>query len=84
MDLEPRKYAFRCLIDPNPLVPGKYFLRAAIFHGGDLFDHIDEVLSFLVSPSIASAQATPSSHCVGHVYIPYKWEIADSPDDGGE
>ena len=71
--IEPRSYSYQCAIDPNMLVPGKYFIRAAIFLGGELYDHIDEVMLFEVAPAIASTDDTPSSHYVGHVYFGYQW-----------
>ena len=74
VNLEPGRSTLRCAVDPNLLVPGKYFIRAAIFQAAELFDHIDEIVFFEVTPAVASVEGTPASHYVGHLFIPYRWE----------
>ena len=80
-DIDVGSHVFYCHIDPNVLVPGKYFLRAAIFHSAELFDHIDEVFSFEIMKAKAAGRITPDSHYVGHVFIPYKWETSNDSSE---
>jgi len=64
---------YRCLISPNILLPGRYTLRGAIFSAGEVFDHIDSILSFEISDVRSDEVVAPSGHKVGHVYCPYQW-----------
>jgi lipopolysaccharide transport system ATP-binding protein len=65
--------AYRCLISPNILLPGRYTLRGAIFSQGEVHDHIDSILGFEVSEVRSNKSDAPSSHKVGYVYCPYQW-----------
>jgi lipopolysaccharide transport system ATP-binding protein len=67
------KNEFTCKIDPMILNPGKYFLRAAVFAFGRLFDHIDEVMRFEIEAVSANVSLLPKGHYVGDVYMSYKW-----------
>lgn len=64
---------FTCKIDPMILNPGSYFLRAAVFTVGCVFDHIDEVMRFEIEAAAADASRLPKNHYVGDVYVPYAW-----------
>jgi lipopolysaccharide transport system ATP-binding protein len=73
-DLEAGPGTFECVVDPMLLVPGRYYLRGAVFRRkGELYDHIDEMLSFDVLTVSADPDRTPASHYVGYVYLPYQW-----------
>lgn len=64
---------FQCKIDPMILTPGSYFLRAAVFALGRVFDHIDEIMRFEVEAAASNERPLPKNHYVGDVYVPYKW-----------
>lgn len=65
---------FECSINPCVLTPGVYFLRAAIFNEKEVFDHIDEILSFVVLPINSENSFLPPKHYVGNIYIDYTWK----------
>jgi len=67
-------YTFRCYIEPNALLPGKYTIRGAIFTPSESFDHLEEIITFQVADFVAVTGAVPSSHRVGYFYLPFKWE----------
>jgi lipopolysaccharide transport system ATP-binding protein len=73
------EYLFSCAIDPMVLVPGRYFIRAAMFRPGTLYHHIDEVMQFEVSTDPYIECNVPSSHFVGEIYIPYSWRLLSAP-----
>jgi lipopolysaccharide transport system ATP-binding protein len=62
-----------CHANPMILTPGRYYLRGAIFRQNELYDHIDEMLSFKILEASYDLSATPSNHYVGYVYLPYQW-----------
>jgi lipopolysaccharide transport system ATP-binding protein len=66
-------HIFNCTIQPMILCPGRYFIRAAIFRRGELFDYIDEMIAFDVLNVASDLSVTPASHLVGHVYLPFQW-----------
>jgi hypothetical protein len=55
------------------LIPGSYYLRAAVFALGRVFDHIDEIMRFEVEAAATNEGALPKNHYVGDVYVPYTW-----------
>jgi lipopolysaccharide transport system ATP-binding protein len=65
---------YECLIDPIFLTPGLYFIRGAIFSQNQVFDHMDEILSFSVLPINSANKELPQKHYVGNIYINYKWK----------
>jgi len=67
------RHRFECKISPNQLLPGRYTLRAAIFNNVDIFDHIDDVLSFDIIDVGVNPDSMPSGHRVGYFYIPFEW-----------
>src|SRR5262249_49492261 len=69
---------FTCKVEPMILNPGTYFLRAAAFVHDHVFDHIDEVMRFEVEAAAANLGLAPQNHCVGDVYVPYKWIHQDA------
>ena len=71
--LDGGKQIFDCEIRPMILCPGRYFIRAAIFTRNELFDHIDELISFEVVSAAYVLSSVPENHMVGYVYVPYKW-----------
>ncbi len=72
-DLHEGEQTLECLVDPMPLTPGQYYVRAAIFRPGEIYDHIDEMIGFQVLSAASADAATPTSHYVGYVYTPYEW-----------
>ncbi len=68
---------YECLIDPCFLTPDLYFLRGAIFNQNEVFDHIDEILSFYVHPINSVDKILPQKHYVGKIYVDYKWNQKD-------
>jgi lipopolysaccharide transport system ATP-binding protein len=75
LQMTPGEHAFRCFVSPNVLLPGRYAIRAAVFvPEKEVFDHINELLTFEISEVRANDSKTPSSHKVGHVYVPYQWQ----------
>jgi lipopolysaccharide transport system ATP-binding protein len=71
--IKPGRNRFVCKIDPMILNPGRYFLRAAIFVVGQIFDHVDEVMRFEVEAAATKVTVAPKNHYVGDVYVPYEW-----------
>jgi hypothetical protein len=71
---------FECLIDPSVLTPNIYYLRGAIFKNKEVFDHIDEILSFYVHPINSTDKELPKKHYVGNIYIDYKWKQLNTGD----
>jgi lipopolysaccharide transport system ATP-binding protein len=65
-------HVLKCTINPNPLLPGRYGLRAAVFQKGKQIDHVDEALRFDISEVPSEATSKPD-HIVGEIYLPYKW-----------
>jgi len=72
-DLPAGRHTLECVVDPMVLTPGQYTIRAAMFRTEEVFDHIDSLTSFTVEHASAEIHSTPSSHWVGHVYLPYRW-----------
>jgi lipopolysaccharide transport system ATP-binding protein len=71
---------FDCEINPNVLTPGLYFLRGAIFNETQVFDHVDEILSFYIHPINSDNKTLPQKHYVGNIYIDYKWKQINMED----
>jgi lipopolysaccharide transport system ATP-binding protein len=71
---QPGIYVLSCLIDPMMLVPGRYFIRAAIFRSETLYHRIDEVMQFEVLPVPHAPHLVPT-HFVGDLYFPYRWSV---------
>ena len=65
---------FECTIDSGVLTPSIYFLRGAIFNQNEVFDHVDEILSFSVQPINSANKELPQKHYVGNIYIDYAWK----------
>jgi len=63
---------FCCHVAPLALVPGRYSIRAAIFRPNEIFDHLDQTLSFDVV-AYAVEKSGPRDHHVGYVYSRYEW-----------
>jgi hypothetical protein len=79
--LRPGVQVFECCIDPMLLTPGRYFFRAAMFSQAELYEHLDEFLPFdVVRFSEDGSSRIPSSHYVGYVYCPYKWQEVAVPE----
>jgi lipopolysaccharide transport system ATP-binding protein len=73
-DLKAGMNMLECSISPMVLTPGTYIIRAAVFrHGGEVFDHIDEILEFEVHNVVAPDANVPQDHLVGMVHVPYRW-----------
>lgn len=64
---------YECSINPCVLTPGLYFLRGAIFNKKEVFDHVDEILSFTVHSINSENKTLPQKHYVGNIYMDYKW-----------
>lgn len=64
---------FECDISPVFLAPSRYYIRGAIFGVAEVFDHLDEILSFEVVNVAGPYLKEPIGHHVGYVFVPYTW-----------
>jgi homopolymeric O-antigen transport system ATP-binding protein len=75
--LEEGLHFVECTVNPMLLVPGAYFLRAAIFSRTEEYEYLDEFLPFEVVPFADGRDGClPPAHLVGHIYQPYEWSRA--------
>jgi len=72
--LEAGMQIFTCEVRPMILCPGHYYIRAAIFRQGEMFDYIDEMIGFDVLNAAFDLASAPANHLVGHIYIPFRWQ----------
>lgn len=65
-------HVLECNVDPNILLPGRYYIRASLFQTNNRIDHIDLALKFRVTPYVSRTTTIPR-HFVGDTYVNYNW-----------
>jgi lipopolysaccharide transport system ATP-binding protein len=86
--LEEGLHFLECQVSPMLLVPGAYFLRAAIFSSMELYEYLDEFLPFEVLAFADGKDGkAPPAHFVGHVYQQFEWSrvgMAEASAEAGD
>lgn len=65
--------SFSCEIDELMLMPGRYYINAAIRQNGELQDHLKSACYFVVEHGELRGQPVPGHSAYGSVFIPHRW-----------
>jgi lipopolysaccharide transport system ATP-binding protein len=65
--------SFSCEIDELMLMPGRYYIDAAIRQNGELQDHLKSACYFVVEHGELRGQPVPGHSAYGSVFIPHRW-----------
>jgi lipopolysaccharide transport system ATP-binding protein len=69
-----------CKVESLPLMPGRYFISAALYQGDLLQDHLTAALFFDVSAGFFDNRNYATNHGYGSVCMPHRWNFDSVAD----